>query len=263
LRGGDPAVSGLLPILLGSSTKASAEVHGYPKEYVCVMRLHGRVSESELEWGLTQFIGEFYQTPPIRANVARRVRKRVLYEAEVSEIEGRDILLRLVVSGGTYVRKLCHDLGVLLGVGGHMLELRRTRIGPRTEKEAVRLFELQHALREFREKRDEQSLRRVIRPIEDLLEYLPRVVILDSAVDSICHGAPLARPGIAGIEPGFQRGDSIGIYTLKGEIVAVGIALKSAEEILRGEGLAVKTDRVFMARGTYPPSWGRGKSKAS
>ncbi|MCS7146365.1 MAG: RNA-guided pseudouridylation complex pseudouridine synthase subunit Cbf5 [Aigarchaeota archaeon] len=237
--------------------------HTYPKEYVCVMRLHGEVSDAELEWGLSQFIGEFYQTPPIRANVARQVRIRVLYEAEVVERADRDVLLRLVVSGGTYVRKLCHDLGLVLGVGGHMSELRRVRIGPKSERDATTIQQLQRALWEFRQRGDEESLRAAIKPVEDFIEYLPKIVVLDSAVDAICHGAPLAKPGVAMIEAGITPGIDVGIFTLKGELVAVGVALKSFEEMLRGEGVMVRTDRVFMARGTYPPRWRRGRPKAS
>ncbi|MEM0482130.1 MAG: RNA-guided pseudouridylation complex pseudouridine synthase subunit Cbf5 [Nitrososphaerota archaeon] len=261
--GGNPAVSGLLPILLGNATKASAEIHTYSKEYICLLRLHGEVDDNILEWGLSQFIGEFYQTPPVRSNVARQVRKKELFEAEVLERDVRDVLLRMIVSGGTYVRKLCHDLGLVLGVGAHMVELRRVRIGPKTEREAATIQQLQRAAWQYRETRDEKELRRLIRPIEELLEYIPRIVILDSAVDAICHGAPLAKPGVAQVETRIIKGATVGIYTLKGEIVATAKALKSTEEILREGGIVAKTDRVFMTRGTYPPRWGKGKTKTS
>ncbi|MEM2067912.1 MAG: RNA-guided pseudouridylation complex pseudouridine synthase subunit Cbf5 [Nitrososphaerota archaeon] len=263
MRGGDPAVSGLLPILLGNATKGSAQAHKYPKEYICLLRLHGEVEDPELEWGLTQFIGEFYQTPPVRANVARQVRRKTLFEAEVIERIGRDILLRLIVSGGTYVRKLCHDLGLILGVGAHMVELRRVRIGPASEGKAVTLQQLQRAVWRFRAEGDEGGLREAIKPIEDFLSYMPRIVIFDSAVDAVCHGAPLAKPGIAAIDPDISRGMEVGIYTLKGEIVAIGEALKSSQEVLKEGGIVARTDTVFMRRGTYPPRWGRGKSKTS
>lgn len=227
------------------------------------MRLHGDVSDEDIAWAISQFIGEFYQTPPVRANVARQVRRKTLFECELMERQGRDLLLRLIVSGGTYVRKLIHDLGVILGVGGHMVELRRVRIGPRTERESTTIQQLQLALHDFRENGVVEGLKRVIRPVEDLLEYLPKIVVLDSAVDAICHGAPVAKPGVAAIEPGITPGMNVGIYTLKGEIIAVGVALQSSQDIIHGGGLVVKTDRVFMARGTYPPLWGKRKSKTS
>lgn len=227
------------------------------------MRLHGEVDEQALEWGLSQFIGEFYQTPPVRSNVARQVRKKELFEAEVIEWDGRDVLLRLIVSGGTYVRKLCHDLGLVLGVGAHMVELRRIRVGPKSEREAATIQQLQLAAWHYRESGDEEELRSIVRPIEELLEYIPRIVILDSAVDAICHGAPLAKPGIAQVETRITPGATVGIYTLKGEIVAIAKALKSTEEMLREGGIIAKTDRVLMRRGTYPPKWGKGKSKTN
>ncbi|GBC70727.1 tRNA pseudouridine synthase B [Candidatus Calditenuaceae archaeon HR02] len=263
MGGGDPAVSGLLPILLGRATKASEEIHTYPKEYICLLRLHEEVDDHALEWGLSQFVGEFYQTPPVRSNVARQVRKKELFEAEVLERDGRDILLRMIVSGGTYVRKLCHDLGLVLGVGAHMVELRRVRVGPKSERGAVTIQQLQRAVWQYRESRDEKGLRSIIRPIEELLEYIPRIIILDSAVDAICHGAHLARPGIAQVETRITPGATVGIFTLKGEIVAIARALKSTEGMLREGGIIAKTDRVLMTRGTYPPKWGKGKSKTS
>lgn len=252
-------MSGVLPILLGRSTKCAEIVMRSPKEYVCLLRLHSEVPEQELEWGLSHFVGKIYQTPPVRSSVARRPRMRTVYEVEIIEKTGKEVLMRIATSGGTYIRKICHDLGVLLGVGAHMQELRRTRSGIITEKETFPLIDVYWSTWLWRNENDESELRRIVRPLEDLLAPLPRVEILDTAVDAICHGASLAAPGIAKIDANIKKGDLVGVFTLKGECVSIGTALKSTEEILKEGGMAVKTERVIMERGTYPSVWRRAK----
>jgi H/ACA ribonucleoprotein complex subunit 4 len=225
------------------------------------MRLHGDASDEELEWALSQFVGEIYQTPPVRSSVARRPRIRTVYEIEVIERADREVLMRIASSGGTYIRKICHDLGLLLGFGAHMQELRRTRSGIITEREAYPLIDVYWSSWLWRNEGDDSELKRVVRPLEDLLAPLPRVEILDTAVDAICHGASLAAPGIARIESKIKRGDIVGVFTLKGECVSIGTALKSTEEILKEGGMAIKTERVIMERGTYPSVWRRAKKR--
>lgn len=248
---------------MGDATKAAAEAHTCPKEYVCVIRLHGDASDEDVGWGLSQFLGEIYQTPPVRSNVARQVRIRTVYELELLERDRRDLLVRMVVSGGTYIRKICHDLGLLLGTGAHMYELRRVRIGEKTEREAVKIQDVQRAgwLRKITG--DKEELRKIIRPVEDFLSFLPRIEVLDTTVDAICHGASLALPGIARIEEGISSGTRVGIYTLKGELVAIAVAVKSTEEALKEEGIVARTDRVFLPRDTYPAHWRRKRPKMS
>ena len=84
----------------------------------------------------------------------------------------------------------------------------------------------------------------------------PKVWIRDTAVDAICHGADLAVPGIVSLNSGIKTDTLVGIFTLKDELVALGRALMSSEEILeREKGIAVKTERVIMKPGTYPRMW--------
>ncbi len=252
-------MSGVLPVLLGRATKVAGIVMRSPKEYICLMKLHEEITDEELEWGLSHFIGEVYQTPPVRSSVARRPRIRTIYELEVIERLGKDVLMRIASSGGTYIRKLCHDMGILLGIGAHMQELRRTRSGIITEKEAYPLIDVYWASWLWRNDEDDRELKKIIRPVEDILALLPRIEILDTAVDAICHGASLAAPGIAKINTQIKKGDVVGVFTLKGEAVALGVALKSTEEVLREGGIVVKTERVIMERGTYPSVWRRVK----
>ena len=102
----------------------------------------------------------------------------------------------------------------------------------------------------------EEPLRRLIFPMEKALSLLPRIVIRDSAVDAICHGAQLAAPGVLMLDEGIRQGDRVAVFTLKGEAVALSTALVSSEEMLKmRRGLVAKTERVLMKPGTYPKMW--------
>ena len=226
------------------------------------MRLHGDVSEDKLEKVINEFIGPIYQRPPLRSSVKRVVRIKRVYYIRILEIQGRDVLLRIGCEAGTYMRKLCHDIGEVLGVGAHMKELRRTRVGPFREDETlVTLYDVVDAYKFWIEEKDEKWIRKVILPMERGVEHLPKVVIRDSAVDAICNGATLAIPGILRLESGIKKGDLVAIMTQKGELVALGEALMASEDMYKKDrGLAVKPVRVIMKRGTYPPLWKRRKS---
>jgi len=258
----DPAVSGVLPILVDEATKCAEAVMKGGKEYVCAMRLHGDIPDDKLIEALQLFTGEIYQVPPVRSSVARRIRKRTIYRIEFIERDGRNVLLKIACSGGTYIRKLCSDMGLYLGCGAHMQELRRTRAGPFTEDESHTLLDLYSALKDYRESGDEENLRSILRPIEEAVRHMPKIYVLDTAVDAICHGANLAVSGVAKVEDSVKRGEAVAIMTLKNELVALGRSLMNADEILEKErGIAVDTERVIMRRGTYPPIWKGGKRR--
>jgi len=253
---GYPRVTGVLPIALEDAAKSLMAVLNAGKEYVAVMKLHDDVPKSRVKEVMSEFVGPIYQVPPVRASVKRRLRTRTIYELEVLEVEGRLVLFRVACEAGTYVRKLCVDIGRALGCGAHMQELRRTRVGVLTEEEAVTLHELSEAVYLWREEGREEAIRRVVMPMEKMLGVLPRIVIRDSAVDAICHGAQLAAPGVLKLDSGIEPGDMVLIMTLKGEAVALAEALISSREILAmRKGLVARTLRVLMRAGTYPKMW--------
>lgn len=255
----DPKVSGVLPIALEESTKVIGSLLSAGKEYIAVMRLHGDVGEEKIREVFEEFTGDIIQRPPVRSSVKRALRKRRIYYLDFLEKEGRDVLFRVGCEAGTYIRKLCHDMGEVLGVGAHMIELRRTKSGSLTEENITTLHDLKDAYIFWKEHGIEEFIREVIIPVERVVGFLPRVVIKDGAVDAICHGAPLAIPGISKVDAEINKGDTVAIFTLKGELVAIGRAEMETKEILTAEkGIAVKTDRVLMKPGTYPRSWKRG-----
>ncbi len=126
----DPKVTGVLPVTLEESTKMVQALLYSGKEYICVLKLHGEVDEASLKRVLGLFEDEIYQRPPLRSSVKRQLRTRRIYYIDYIERDGRNVLFKVGCEGGTYIRKLCFDIGEILGVGGHMQELRRTRAGP-------------------------------------------------------------------------------------------------------------------------------------
>jgi len=250
-------VTGVLPTALEEATRVVQALLLTGKEYVCVMRLHSQVSEDRIKAVLGEFHGTVYQRPPVRASVKRRLRTRKIYYLGLLETGGRNVLFKVGCEAGTYVRKLCYDIGEALGCGAHMQELRRTRVGPFVEDEGlVTLHDVSYMFAQWQETKDERLLRKFICPMEKSLELLPKIYIRDSAVDAVCHGAHLAAPGVLSIDTEIKPNDAVAVFTQKGEVVALAKALTSTEEILRMDhGLVAKTLRVLMPRGIYPKMW--------
>jgi H/ACA ribonucleoprotein complex subunit 4 len=252
----DPKVTGILPIALEESTKVIQTLLPAGKEYMCIMRLHAEVEEEKIKEIFKEFQGEILQKPPVKSAVKRQLRKRKIYYLEVQEIEGRDILFKVGCEAGTYIRKLCHDIGEAIGCGAHMLELRRTKSGSFTEKDIVTLHDVMDAYSFWKEEGNQGFLRKTILPVEKAVEYLPKIVVKDGAVDAICHGAELAVPGVCKLDAEIDKGDPVALFTLKDELIAIGEATMDTKAILIEEsGITVKTKRVVMRPGTYPKMW--------
>ena len=221
------------------------------------MRLHTEVPEKRIKDVLNEFQGAIYQRPPVRASVKRRLRTRKIYYLDFLEMDERNVLFKVGCEAGTYIRKLCHDIGEALGFGAHMRELRRTRVGPFTEDRGlVTLHDISYLYSQWQETEDERNLRSFIQPMETSVTLLPKIYIRDSAVDAVCHGANLAAPGVLSLDTMIQPGDLVVVSTQKGEAVALSKALVSTQAILdMGHGLVAETRRVLMPRGVYPKMW--------
>jgi H/ACA ribonucleoprotein complex subunit 4 len=255
----DPKVSGVLPIAVAEGTKVLMALSRSDKVYVAVAKFHGDVDAERLRAVLQEFQGVIYQRPPLRSAVKRQLRTRHVYSLELLELDGRYAVIKMHVEAGTYARKIIHDIGEVLGVGANMRELRRVAVSCYSEDEAVTLQDLADAYYIWRRYGDDTYLRRVLLPIEEAARHLPKIWVRDSAVDALCNGAPLAAPGVSKFETPFSAGDLVAMFTLKGELIGVGRALASSEEVKKMDrGLVVRTDRVVMRRGTYPAMWKRG-----
>jgi H/ACA ribonucleoprotein complex subunit 4 len=202
---------------------------------------------------MKSFVGKIMQKPPLRSSVKRQVRPRHVYYMDIIEIDRQDVLFRVGCEAGTYIRKLCHDIGQKLGVGAHMAELVRTKAGPFNDSKTSTLQDVSDALWYYQNEKNENFIRHVIQDIESATAHLPKIWVLDSTVDTLCHGADLKVPGISLLHSGIEPDQAVAIMTLKQELVALGTArMASAQMKSKERGVAAKTDKVFMLPGTYP-----------
>lgn len=252
----DPNATGVLPIGIGGTTKSLASLLPAGKEYIGLMKLHKDADKQKIKKTCEGFVGKVTQLPPVRSAVKRVRRKREIYYLEVIQIKGRDVLFRVGCESGTYVRTLCVDIGRKLRCGAHLSELRRSRVGHLNEKDSVFLHDLKDAWVFYKEEGDEKHLREVVQPIEKMFDHLGKIIIRDSAVSALCHGANLAIPGVLEIDSDIKKNELVAVFSLKGEAVALVKMLMNTEEILQNEnGFCAKIQRVIMKKDTYPSVW--------
>merc|ERR1712168_1293933 len=206
--------------------------------------------------------GALFQRPPLISAVKRELRVRTIYENKLLDYDDKRHLAVFWMScqAGTYVRTLCVHLGLILGVGGHMQELRRVRSGIQNENDnLVTMHDVMDAQWMHDNTKDESYLRRVVQPLERLLISHKRLVVKDSTVNAICYGAKLMLPGILRYESGIDLNDDVVMMTTKGEAIATGNALMSTATIATCDhGVVAKIKHVIMERDTYPRRWGLG-----
>jgi tRNA pseudouridine55 synthase/H/ACA ribonucleoprotein complex subunit 4 len=250
----DPAVSGVLLIMLGNAVRLAPLLLQHDKEYICLMRLHGDVDRERIAKLAEEFTGRLYQRPPRKSAVKRNLRIREIQELEILDVDGRLVLFRARCEAGTYIRSLCHHMGLALGVGGHMQELRRTRSGTFTEASMFTLYDVQDAAVAAREG-DRSALEAMVVSVDAAVPELPIVVVCDAAIDALCHGASLAGVGVASCME-FGKGQTVAVLSEKKEFVCLGQTLVPSASFKPGDtGLVIAPTAVFMAPGTYPRGW--------
>ncbi|KAB5596184.1 Centromere/microtubule-binding protein cbf5 [Ceratobasidium theobromae] len=259
----DPKVTGCLIVCIDRATRLVKSQQGAGKEYVCVLRLHGALeSEKALPRALETLTGALFQRPPLISAVKRQLRIRTIHESKLLEFDNQRNLAVFWVSceAGTYIRTLCVHLGLLLGVGGHMQELRRVRSGAMSENDdIVTMHDVLDAQWTYDNTRDESYLRRVIRPLECLMVGYKRIVVKDSAVNAVCYGAKLMIPGLLRYEANIEINEEVVLMTTKGEAIALAIAQMSTADLASCDhGIVAKVKRCIMERDTYPRRWGLG-----
>ena len=214
----DPKVTGCLPVLLGDATRIAGALLG-EKSYVAVLELHDD-PPADLESVLAEFEGPIHQKPPRKSAVNRELRVREIHELSVLDHEGRRVLLSIRCESGTYVRKLCHDLGLALGTGANMGDLRRTGTVPFDDRDLATLHDFVDALA-VHENGDASWLREVVDPAERALSHLPAVTIAPSAAREVANGAPVYAPGVIDADPAAD-GEMVACYTPGGSVVCLG-----------------------------------------
>lgn len=259
----DPKVTGCLIVCIDRATRLVKAQQSAGKEYVGIVRLHSAIeSETKLYKAVETLTGALFQRPPLIAAVKRQLRIRTIYESKLLEYDQARHLGVFWVSceAGTYVRTLCVHLGLLVGTGGHMQELRRVRSGILSENQnLVTMHDILDAQYQYDQSKDETYLRRVVMPLEVVLTNYKRVVVKDSAVNAICYGAKLMIPGLLRFADDIDVNDEIVMITTKGEAIAVGIAQMTTSVMATVDhGVVAKIKRVVMERDTYPRRWGLG-----
>ena len=250
----DPQVSGVLLIMLGNAVRLAPLLLQHEKEYVCLMQLHRDVGPECILSIAEQFTGRLYQRPPRRSAVKRALRIREIRNLEILDVRDRLVLFRVRCDAGTYIRSLCHHIGLALGTGAHMRELRRTRSGAFGDDGMCTLHDVQDAAIAAGSG-DSTALNSLILSVDSAVPELPTIIIRDTAIDAVCHGAQLAGVGILSATE-FRKGDTVAVLSQKREFVCLGKAIVSSASFSPGDtGLVVAPSAVFLSPGTYPKGW--------
>jgi H/ACA ribonucleoprotein complex subunit 4 len=194
----------------------------------------GKFSNEEIWRALNSFEGKIEQTPPRQSAVKKVRRIREIYALRLLEAKPlakrTDILFRVNCQAGTYIRVLCEDVGKKLGARAFMVELRRTKVGAITEKEAITLHRLRALILA-----GGSNLEKFVKPIE---HYIPSKVVVanDAAIANVNKGMALYPMGIISGAEKLAVGDYVRITSKSGEMVAIG----------KFDGKCVKLLRVFI-----------------
>jgi H/ACA ribonucleoprotein complex subunit 4 len=251
----DPHVSGLLWVGVGPALKLLPLLLDFPKRYVGVIDLHGRVPAAELAAVLSEFQGPIFQTPPVRSAVRRERRIRSIYRLTLLEREGPHLLVDVTAESGTYIRSLAVDIGEALGVGAHLAELRRIGTGPFKEEQATSLHALSDAVAEARGGSAEALLRQ-LHPIEEVRREFPQVLLKPSAAAAVAHGAGVARGGIRSISRPFPEGAQVVLIAPDGAFLGVGEARVASERFSSmPHGWVIESRRVMVDSADYERLW--------
>ncbi|MEL9998810.1 MAG: RNA-guided pseudouridylation complex pseudouridine synthase subunit Cbf5 [Thermoplasmata archaeon] len=248
----DPHVTGVLPIGINKATRIINILHMQDKEYVGLLYLHGNVNEKKIREVFSEFIGEIYQMVPVRAAVSRKLRKRKIFSLEIIEIDGRNVLFKVSTESGTYIRTLCVDLGDAIGTGGNLVELRRIRTGRIKEENAFTLQDLKDAM-EFFKNGDNSYLKKILRPGKELTDFLPKIIVKETAIEAIVNGAPLYSAGVEKVEGNLSLNSIVAIFSPQEELISLGKVVNNLD--ISSKDPFVKMETVIMERGKYPKTW--------
>ncbi|XP_066155106.1 H/ACA ribonucleoprotein complex subunit 4 [Euwallacea fornicatus] len=261
----DPKTTGCLIVCIERATRLVKSQQAAGKEYVAVFKLHSPVEGGvkKVKQGLEKLKGALFQRPPLISAVKRQLRVRTVFDSLLCDYdESRNLgVFWVKCEAGSYIRTMCVHLGLVLGVGGQMLELRRVRSGIMNElDDPATLHDILDAQWLYDNHKDETYLRRVIKPLEGLLIKHKRIIMKDSSVNAVCYGAKILLPGILRYDDNIELNEEIVIVTTKGEAIALALAQMTTATIASCDhGVVAKIKRVIMERDTYPRKWGLGQ----
>ncbi|MFC2174952.1 RNA-guided pseudouridylation complex pseudouridine synthase subunit Cbf5 [archaeon] len=237
----DPFAIGVLVVAVGKAVKLLQVLAKSDKEYIGVARFSGKPDEKQLSMAFKEFTGEIYQTPPKESAVRKVLRARNIHSLELLEIEGDYVLFKVKCQHGTYVRTLVKDIGEVIGNAAKLVELRRTRAGSFGEDEAVFLQDVA----------DANNKLGVLQPMEAL--PIKKIVVGNKAVNALAYGARLARPGVAALDEGIEKGETVMLLTSGGQLIGIARAEMASDEIAAAKtGFVASPLRIIMGRDLFP-----------
>lgn len=240
-------MTGVLPIGIGRGVKVLPVISKAGKVYIGIMHLHGIVTKEALDEAVIKFTGKIEQLPPRISAVARRLRTREIFWFTVQKVEGQNVWFEVGCEAGTYIRKLCHDMGEYLKVGGHMAELRRIQAGPFKISESVTLEKVRENYRKYLDTKKESYIHKFILPPESAVEHLPKVYVDSGVLPRIKNGSPVFAPGVMAYTSDLQKNSITAIFDTNKNLIAIGISQLSAAEMEKAQkGMAIKTDVVLI-----------------
>jgi len=243
----DPLVTGVLPIGVGRGVKVLPVISKAGKVYEGILHLHKDVSQSDLEAAFRKFTGKIMQLPPRISAVARKLREREIYWFTLKKFEDNNAEFEVGCEAGTYIRKLCHDMGEYLKVGGHMALLRRIQAGPFKISESITLNKVRENYRKYMKTKKDVYIRNIILPIESAVEHLPFVYVDSGAIPRIKNGSPVFAPGVLAFTSDLQKNSVTAIFDTNKNLIAIGVSQLDAKEMEKAEkGMAIKTDVVLI-----------------
>lgn len=277
----DPQATGVLPVCVGRATKIAQYLTQAEKEYVLTLRLgvatdtldaagrelsrvdDVRVTRAEVEAILPRFTGPIQQVPPLfsakrvggerlyhlarRGQVVDRAPVAVTIHAlELLGMEGPCVRLRVHCSKGTYARTLCDDMGRVLGVGGHLQDLVRTRSGRFALAEALTLDALAERVRGGR-------LDEVLIPVPEALEHLPAVRVAPEASRAVLHGSALPASAVVSFPAEIAKGSLARVLGYRRQLLSLAEATIDGAEFAGSDPRRVVLQPVRVFTGAAPP----------
>ena len=266
----DSNMSGLLIIFIENATRIASLLQKADKEYLVIMRLFEAVDKSRIQKALNFLTGPIYQSPPQNSvSLNKQIRVREIYKNKLIKYDpdNKNVIIKIACEAGTYIHILCDHIGLILGVGSKVEEIRRRKIGLISEgdyiygeKAMVTMNDIMNAKRKLDLNGDESLMRHVIRPLECLLTNYKRIILHDAGIDKTCYGTKVTSLDISKFDNDINVDDMVVIVSKRGEAVAIGIALLSSNDMLKFDRRyhAAKIKRVIMDRGTFNRDWQNG-----
>ena len=205
---------------------------------------------------MEQLTGRIYNVPPEISAVRVQVRTRKVHDFTLLDQSAKRIVARIRCEAGTYIRTMARDMGLFLDQPIELKELRREDSGRFTLDDCVQLHDIADAIWLWKECNEGEALLRMLHPTEKLLAGLPRIVVKDSAVAALAHGAPLLRPGLVSIPSNLTSGQNVLVTSMKGEAVCFVKVNCDSESITNMEkGEIARPSAVLMSDDVYPRRW--------